>query len=83
MIWLFSTVKYGLCVQVALKTIAAIEKSIAKNGSAAELRDKHRAYVASLLEDIHKNYMVRLWLCRIIKLLKYFNIILTPPHYEG
>ena len=56
---LFWTVKYGLCVQVALKTIAAIEKSIAKNGSAAELRDKHRAYVASLLEDIHKNYMVR------------------------
>ena len=46
-------------MQVALKTIAAIEKSIAKNGSAAELRDKHRAYVASLLEDIHKNYMVR------------------------
>ena len=80
---LFWTVKYGLCVQVALKTIAAIEKSIAKNGSAAGLRDKHRAYVASLLEDIHKNYMVRLWLCRIIYLLKYFNIILTPPHYEG
>ena len=51
-------------MNVALKTIDAIEDAIAEdealNNTVTDLKNKHRNYLTNLLDDIHENYMAEM-----------------------